>query len=180
MPALSFFRLLAVLRLAKLGAGIRSLKLLRLLSAVNRNMRSLAASMARRGLGYVAAATVVVLLAGAAGIHAFERDVPAPGAPRSFGTALWWTAMILTTMGSDYWPRTPEGRALCLILAVYAFGVFGYLAAALATHFIGKDSASAEQRRQAQLQQIQNDLLTLRAAQRDPPPEPSPDPKPPA
>jgi hypothetical protein len=26
--------------------------------------------------------------------------------------------MLLTTIGSDYWPRSPEGRILCLLLAI--------------------------------------------------------------
>ena len=47
--------------------------------------------------------------------------------------------MLLTTMGSDYWPRTPEGRLLCVLLAVYAFAVFGYVTAAIAAYFVGKD-----------------------------------------
>lgn len=33
--------------------------------------------------------------------------------------------MLLTTMGSEYWPQTAEGRILCLLLSVYAFAVFG-------------------------------------------------------
>jgi voltage-gated potassium channel len=47
--------------------------------------------------------------------------------------------MLLTTMGSDYWPRTAEGRLLCLLLAVYAFAVFGYVTAAIAAYFVGRD-----------------------------------------
>lgn len=42
-----------------------------------------------------------------------------------FGSSLWWTAMLLTTMDSEYWPRTPEGRLIWLALSVYAFAVFG-------------------------------------------------------
>ena len=49
-------------------------------------------------------------------------------------SAVWWTAMLLTTMGSEYWPRTPEGRVLCLLLALYAFAVFGYVTAAIAAY----------------------------------------------
>jgi len=44
----------------------------------------------------------------------------APGGPYSCGEALWWTAMIMTTMGSQYWPQTIEGRMLCVFLALYA------------------------------------------------------------
>ena len=52
--------------------------------------------------------------------------------------------MLMTTMGSEYWPRSAEGRALCLLLAVYAFAVFGYVTASLATFFIGRDAADPE------------------------------------
>jgi voltage-gated potassium channel len=48
--------------------------------------------------------------------------------------------MLVTTMGSEYWPRTPEGRILCLLVALYAFAVFGYVTATIATFFIGRDA----------------------------------------
>jgi hypothetical protein len=28
----------------------------------------------------------------------------------SYGDALWWTATIITTLGSQYWPATAAGR----------------------------------------------------------------------
>ncbi len=50
----------------------------------------------------------------------------------SYGEAVSWTAMVLTTMGTDYFPKTAEGRLLCWLLAagcwllaLYAFAVFG-------------------------------------------------------
>ena len=52
--------------------------------------------------------------------------------------------MTLTTMGSQYWPQTFEGRILCFFLALYAFAVFGYVTATLATFFVGRDAESAE------------------------------------
>jgi voltage-gated potassium channel len=48
--------------------------------------------------------------------------------------------MILTTMGSAYWPTTPEGRVLCIFISLYSMGVFGYFTAALATFFVGKEA----------------------------------------
>jgi len=39
--------------------------------------------------------------------------------------------MIITTLGSAYWPETAEGRMLCVLLALYSFTVFGYVTAAL-------------------------------------------------
>ncbi len=71
---------------------------------------------------------------------AFERNPRDPAALNTYGTSLWWTAMIMTTMGSQYWPQTPEGRILCVLLALYAFAVFGYVTATLASFFIGRDA----------------------------------------
>ena len=64
-----------------------------------------------------------------------------PQGIHNFGTALWWTSMIMTTMGSAYWPETPEGRVLCVLLALYAFAVFGYVTATLASYFIDRDAS---------------------------------------
>ena len=82
---------------------------------------------------------MAVMLAGAAGMYAFERSVPG-GALTDYATSLWWTSMIMTTMGSEYWPRTPEGRVLCVLLSLYAFAVFGYVTATLASYFVDTDA----------------------------------------
>jgi voltage-gated potassium channel len=139
LPAFRLLRLVRVARVARLGRAARGVRLARLLGTINRGMRTLAIGFRRRGLGYVILLTVMVAVTGAAGMYRFELDAPSgPGFP-DYGTALWWTAMLLTTMGSDYWPRTAEGRLLCLLLAVYAFAVFGYVTAAIAAYFVGKD-----------------------------------------
>jgi voltage-gated potassium channel len=133
LPALRALRSIRALR------ALRGLRLARLLTSLNRGMGALAGTMRRRGFVHVLVATLVVTFAGAAGMYAFERD-SVPGGLANYGQALWWTAMTMTTMGSDYWPHTTEGRILCLLLALYAFTVFGYVTAALATFFIGKDA----------------------------------------
>jgi voltage-gated potassium channel len=105
-------------------------------------MKALGKTMRRRGAAYVGLLSLLVLLVGAAGMLAFEGGTG--GGINDYGTALWWTAMALTTMGTDYAPRSPEGRVLAFIIALYAFAVFGYLTATLATFFIGRDAASTE------------------------------------
>jgi voltage-gated potassium channel len=139
LPALRLLRLVRLARAARLAPVARGVRLARLLSAVNRGMRALAAGFRRRGLGYVVVLTALVCAAGSAGMYQFELDAPGGPGFADYGTALWWTAMLLTTMGSDYWPRTAEGRVLCLLIAVYAFAVFGYVTAAIAAYFVGKD-----------------------------------------
>lgn len=142
VPALRVFRIVRVVRILRIARATRGLRLLRVISSLNRGMGALAASLHRRGFSYVAALTLLVTGAGAAGMYAFENEVP--GGISSYGEALWWTAMIMTTMGSQYWPETLEGRILCVALALYAFGVFGYVTATLATFFVGRDAEDAE------------------------------------
>lgn len=140
LPAL---RMLRVARIFRALARVRGVQLVRILSSVNRGMKVLGNTIQRRGFGYVFALTVIVTLAGAAGMLFFERNVPGSGMT-DFWTALWWTAMIVTTMGSESWPKTAEGRTLCLFLAIYAFAVFGYVTGAIATYFIDRDAADAK------------------------------------
>ncbi len=149
-PALRVFRIFYLLRLARLArvsraaTVARGLRLVRVISSINRGMRALGRTMGRRGFGYVVVLTIIVTLVGAAGMYAFENDGPEGPVFEDYGTAVWWTAMIMTTMGSEGWPRTPEGRVLCVLLALYSFTVFGYVTAVLATFFIGRDAEDDE------------------------------------
>jgi voltage-gated potassium channel len=68
--------------------------------------------------------------------------------------------MIMTTLGSNYWPLTAEGRLLTLLLSLYAFAVFGYVTATLATFFIGRDAAEPEDG--ASLVTLSNEIAALR------------------
>jgi len=72
--------------------------------------------------------------------------------------------MIMTTMGSQYWPETAEGRVLCFFLALYAFGVFGYVTAALATFFVGRDAENdeAELAGGKQMAALRDEVIALR------------------
>ena len=141
LPTVRVFTVLRALRALRVASAIRSLGLLRLLTSLNRGMRALAATLGRRGIGFVIALTVIVVGVGAAGMTYFESVVARPGSGiHSYWDGLWWTAMLMTTMGSDYWPRTVEGRILAFALAVYAFTVFGYITATLASHFVRVDA----------------------------------------
>lgn len=160
-PALRILRLARFARFARLGAAGRGLRLLRLVGSVNRGMNALGAALSRRGFGYVLGLTLIVTFVGAAGMYALEADTPGGGFD-SYSTALWWTAMIVTTMGSEYWPQTPDGRVLCLFLALYAFTVFGYVTATLATFFIGRDSATGDAALKEEIAALRRELARLR------------------
>ena len=140
VPALRLFRITRAFRLIGTVRATRGLRLVKVVGSVNRSMRSLGKAMSRRAFGYVAALTLVVITAGAAGMYAFENE----HGLTTYGESVWWTVMLLTSIGSDYFPVTPEGRVLCLLLAMYGFAVFGYFTATLATFFIDSDAGSEE------------------------------------
>lgn len=149
LPAFRVLRIFRTVRLLQAARAWRSVGLLRLVTSLNRGMRALVLTLGGRGVSYVVVLTVIVTLSGAAGMAFFENPAAlreanitgaeAPGVGLDdYGEALWWTAMILTTLGSDYWPRTVEGRVLGWLLSLYALAVFGYITAAIASYFVGK------------------------------------------
>jgi voltage-gated potassium channel len=151
LPAFRALRVLAAFRFLRAARIVRSVSLLRIATSVNRGLGALGRTARRRGLGYVVAATALVILVGAAGMASFESadsvrkaggtGVDGPGAGLAdFGDALWWTLYAMTT-GAPTAPVTAEGRLLGWVLSVYGLAVFGYLTAILASHFIERDRA---------------------------------------
>jgi voltage-gated potassium channel len=175
LPALRVFRAARVLRLLRAGRAARGVRLFRLFTSLNRGTRALRAALGRSGFGYVVALTLAVTLAGAAGMYAFEAEAPGGGF-HGYADALWWTAMLMTTSGSEYWPRSAEGRVLCFFLALYAFAVFGYVTATLATFLIGGTRGEAEDRPdaeslaalRAEIAALRDELRAAREPQRTP------------
>ena len=128
------FRVLRIFRVMRLFRGVRVVKVV---ASLNRSMRSLGATMNRRGFGYVVLLTLIVTFGGAAGMFAIEKNNPGF---ENYGMALWWTSMRVITAGSDFWPITAEGRVLAFILSLFGYAIFGYVTATLATFFIGRDA----------------------------------------
>lgn len=155
---LRIFRGIRFLRVTRAARATRSLGVVRLVTSLNRGMRATRNVLGRHRFGYVLALTTLVIFAGAAGMLNFENpaalresgfgDAAREGGLRNYADALWWTAMLLTTLGSEYWPKTSEGRITCWLLSIYAFAIFGYITATIASYFIGTasgtGSASAE------------------------------------
>lgn len=161
LPAL---RVVRFVRLLRSLSRLRGLPLVRILASVNRGMRALGETMQRRGFGYVLAITCLVTVAGAAGMLHFEGPLQTENGIDDFWSALWWTGMLMTTMGSEYWPRSGEGRVLCMFLAIYAFAVFGYVTGTIATYFIGQDQAQTGEEKTLQaLQKLTAEVAALRA-----------------
>ena len=137
LPALRVFRALRFLRAAR---ALRGIRLVRIVGTANRSMRALRTTLRRRRVGYVAGLTILIVLLGAAGMLSFEPAREVQGGFASYGHAMWWTAMLVTSIGSDFWPTTIEGRVLALLLSIYGLAVFGYITASFASFFVGRDA----------------------------------------
>ncbi len=159
VPAFRLFRLFRLFRILRFS---RSLRLVKVVGSLSRGIRALSATMQRRAFGYVVLLTTIVIFGGAAGMYAFEKDVE--GGLGDYGTALWWTTMIMTTLGSEYWPQTAEGRVLCVILSLFAFAIFGYITATIATFFLGRDAENekSEFAGTKQIESLRKEIISLR------------------
>jgi voltage-gated potassium channel len=164
VPAVRVFRIARLVRVLRVARATRGLRLVKVVGSLNRGMRALRATMRRRGVGYAIALTLIVTFVGAAGMYAFEQSLMTAEGLNSYADALWWTAMIMTTMGSDFWPQTAEGRILTFLLSVYAFAIFGYMTATLASFFIGREveSDEGELTSHSHLEALQGELQALR------------------
>lgn len=133
-------RVFSALRVLRALTAVRSVQLVRVIATIHKAKTATGDLLRRSGHRNVLALTVLVTFCGAAGIFALE------GGPRSEGfetywDALWWAAMLITTIGSQYWPDTTQGRILAFLLSCYSLGVLGYITAALSSFLIGSKAA---------------------------------------
>lgn len=130
LPALRVFRAARAIR------AVRSLRVVRLVTGTNRGMQALRSVAGFGGLGYVLGLTGIVLVLGAAGLYSLE-SAEADSPIASWGSALWWSATTLATLGSAEYPVTTEGRILGLLVMIYGLAVSGYVTAVMAVGLLG-------------------------------------------
>ena len=185
LPAFRMLRALRYLRVLRAAGVGRGVFLLRWVTSVNRGAKATRRALRRRGFVYVLALTLLIDFSGAAAMYVFENPLALQSGRlsessqegiHSYGEALWWTSMMMTTMGSDYFPKSTEGRLVALALAIYAFAIFGYITATVASLIIQADhkqahsgahhppTTSQAEYIQSVLDQLQADVAKLRAA----------------
>lgn len=137
-------RALRLLRLARIGAfGFRAIDAIRDV-------------LTRHKLGHTALVALLVTVACAGLVYEFEKSVPA--AERnitSFPTALWWAVTTITTVGyGDSFPHSAAGRGIAVVLMFVGVGLFGILAASLASYFVERDQSADQQEESSELGEI--------------------------
>lgn len=128
---ITFFRENWLAILAAVAPAFRSLRVLRVLMV----LRGLAPYMARRPqqIGLIVGVSFPLVLYTAA-LAVFEAERDAAGSNiLSFGDALWWSVVSVTTVGyGDSFPVTGQGRAVAALLMFVGIGLFSSLTALIA------------------------------------------------
>lgn len=154
------FRLLRLIRFVRLFRMTKGLRLIKMVTGFNRGMKSLAFTMKKRAFGYVLLLSLIVVFTGAAGLYGYEKNVNAGF--QNYTSALWWTAMLVMSMGTENWPVTPEGRILTFLIGLYGLAVFGYITATIASFFIGRDiDEKTPDSAAAQMEELKNEIKKL-------------------
>jgi voltage-gated potassium channel len=118
-------------RAARALRALRILRLLRATAVLWRVSATIRAVLGTNALGWVLAATGVVVLLGAGAVMVAEPDMG------TFGDALWWSIVTSTTVGyGDLAPETVIGRAVAVVLMIVGIGALGMITGSIATHFI--------------------------------------------
>lgn len=121
----------------------------------------------RKAEGHVAAyvtfaTTTVVGIASLAVLQA-ERHDPANANITTFGEAVWWSLVTVTTVGyGDFYPVTMQGRVIATLLMLSGIALLGVVTAGLASWLISRISDSDESDRTAKLADIQDVQAELR------------------
>ena len=164
IPAIRILRVVRALRILFAVRAARSLQMIRVFGSINRGIRSIRTHLQAKRFGYFLLLSVVIIPVSAAAVFFFEKEA-AGGGFAGYGDALYWTGMMVTTMGSGYWPETGEGKLMAFLLSVYGFATFGYVTATLATYFLGPqkaDTQSDPDRTLESIHSLQQEIALLR------------------
>jgi voltage-gated potassium channel len=100
------------------------------------SLRLLTSGFRRGSLPQFGAVSFALFLNGATIVYFFERH--AHGANiRTYGEALWWAVVTVSTVGyGDFYPVTTGGRATAVMLMVLGFTVLAVITAQISSAFI--------------------------------------------
>lgn len=130
------------LRPLRVARSARALRLLRLGGVVVFFLRGVEAGkeiLTRHKLHYTLLVAMLVTVVGGMVVLVFESASDTANI-RSLFDALWWAVATVTTVGyGDRYPTTVAGRVVAVVLMLVGVGLFGLLAASLASFLIERD-----------------------------------------
>jgi voltage-gated potassium channel len=156
MPALGVLRIFAVAR------AVPALQLGGLAAGGSRGSDALRRSIGAHQSIYVGGITVFLTLLAAAGMVSIVTTRPDANI-QTFGEAVWWCAATLTTIGSELYPVSWEGRTLAVFVMIYGLVFAGYVTATLAVFLHGPSSSASQQSADPDSAALLAEIQALRA-----------------
>lgn len=137
------------------------LRILLLLPAFNTLQRTGRMALRGRIVTYVASSVVMVVGIGSLAMLDVERGAPG-GSIDSFGDAVWWSFITLTTVGyGTYSPVTTLGRVIAVGMMLAGIGLLSVVTSYLASWMVSKvseDKQRTEQITRAQIEGVERRL----------------------
>lgn len=124
--------------------ALRPLRLLKAITVIHALQRTAGAALRSRLAIYGAGAALILIWISALAVLDVER--PAADANiTTFGDAVWWAFVTITTVGyGDFYPVTAGGRLIAVLLMCGGVAVVGVVTATLASWVIERATAHAD------------------------------------
>ncbi|MET0736454.1 MAG: ion channel [Microbacterium sp.] len=160
--------------------ALKPLRLLKALTLVHVLQRTAGTALRSRIAIYGAGASAILIWI--AGLAVLEAERGAPGANiETFGDAIWWAFVTITTVGyGDYYPVTPWGRIVAVLLMCGGVAVVGVVTATLASWVLERAATGQDDDEPAtrqQMREVKNQLAVLVGRLGDPPAGATDDPR---
>lgn len=142
---------------------LRPLRLMRFLTIIALIQRGAGNKLRGRVALYTIGATVIVIIVGGLAVYDAES---ATGNIRSFGDAVWWAFVTITTVGyGDYTPVTVTGRIVAVGLMIGGITLIGVVTATFASWIVERVSDEASKARSIAATSDQVDALRAEVAE---------------
>ncbi len=133
-----FLRPLRVIRSAR---AIRLLRAARGGAFLMRGIDAVQDVLRRHKLQYTLLVALTVVVGSALIMSELERSLPGSHI-KSLPDGLWWAVSTITTVGyGDTYPVSAAGRGIAVVVMLVGVGIFGLLAASLASFFVERNLA---------------------------------------
>jgi voltage-gated potassium channel len=158
---ISFPLLPSVFAFARLARLVRLLRLVRLIALGARLIPALRGTIGRRGLVYVLALFILLILMAGAIMSVVEPQT----VKGNLWDGMWWAVVTATTVGyGDIAPASPPGRLVAVALMLFGIGLTATLAASVAAYFVKADQGGTDLNEvAARLDRVESLLVELKA-----------------
>lgn len=142
----------------------RTLRLLRVVSLLRVLNRATSLAFGQRIMSYVVSSSILLTYTGALAVLDAERDADNANI-LSFGDALWWAFVTITTIGfGDRFPVTAEGRLIAVGLAVAGISLIGLVTVTMGTWVMATlQKIRTEELAEEESDDLQLELIKVRA-----------------